>query len=325
MTFVTSSKGRPMAKDDNNFTYVANASSGNIKYWKCSVKTCSARIRTRISSSKLVGDTLPTHAHENKMLKRAITDKENSVIKKMARVDGISNTTVLSEITRDIQRSDQPNLICGMRSKNALKVALWREKNKVNPTPAIPKTGDFASFMNSTFPEKFRNTNDNKDFLRLQTWTNEAEDEAMLLYISDTGAQVLATHKVWCLDGTFQTTPSPFKQVYVIMARSEVGGQGLACGFSLLPNKLSETYDLMLNKIFELVGRDNNLAVINVCDFEQSIWKSLAVLAPTVHRQGSQFHYRKAHLSKLINLGLKAFYNSNVEFNERTQGFCSQL
>ena len=81
----------------------------------------------------------------------------------------------------------------------------------------------------------------------------------------------------------------------------------------------------MLNKVFELVGRDNNLAVINVCDFEQSIWKSLAVLAPTVHRQGSQFHYRKAHLSKLINLGLKAFYNSNVEFNERTQGFCSQL
>ena len=83
----------------------------------------------------------------------------------------------------------------------------------MNPTPAIPNTGGLASFMNSTFLEKFGKTNDNKDFLRLQAWTNEAEAEALLLYISDTGTQVLATHKVWCLDGTFQTRPSTFKQV----------------------------------------------------------------------------------------------------------------
>jgi len=47
----------------------------------------------------------------------------------MAKVDGISNTRVISEITSNIQRSDIPNLICGMRSKNELKDALWREKN----------------------------------------------------------------------------------------------------------------------------------------------------------------------------------------------------
>ena len=98
--------------------------------------------------------------------------------------------------------------------------------------PAILKTGGFTSCKNSTF-QKFRSTHDNKDFLRLQAWTNEAEDEALLHDISDTGAQVLAPHKVWCFDGTLQTTPSSFKQVYVIMARSEVVDQGRACGYDL--------------------------------------------------------------------------------------------
>ena len=315
MTFETTSKGKPMVRETNNYTYVAIASSTEVKYWKCLVKFCSARIRTRISSSNLIGTVLPEHLHENRLLKQAVMEQKNSIIKKMAKVDGVTNTRVISEITSNIQRSDTPNLICGMRSKNALKVALWREKRKVNLTTAIPKTGDFASFMTANFPEKFSKTNDGKDFLRLKSWTNEDENEAVLVYISDTGAQVLRTHKVWCMDGTFRTTPSPFSQVYIVMARSEIGGQGLACGFGLLPNKKAETYSLMLNKIFALVGNNSALSVI-VCDFEQSVWKSLAVIAPTVRRRGCQFHYRKAHISRLGDLGLKEFYNGDVEFNE---------
>ena len=207
-------------QNTNNYTYVANASSTEVKYWKCLVKLCSARIRTRISSSNLIGTVLPEHLHENRLLKQAVMEQENSIIKKRAKVDGVTNTRVISEITSNIQRSDTPNLICGMRSKNALKVALWREKRKVNPTPAIPKTGAFAAFMTTNFSEKFSKTNDGKDFLKLKSWTNVDENEAVLVYINDTGAQVLRTHKIWCMDGTFRTTPSPFSQVYIVMARS---------------------------------------------------------------------------------------------------------
>ena len=75
-------------------------------------------------------------------------------------------------------------------------------------------------------------TNDGKDFLRLKSWTNEDENEAVLVYISNTGAQVLVHG--WNLpDHSF-----PFSQVYIFMARSEIGGQGLACGFRLLLKKL---------------------------------------------------------------------------------------
>ena len=84
------------------------------------------------------------------------------------------------------------------------------------------------------------------------------------------------------MDGTFKTTPAPFSQVYEVMARSGTGGQGLAWGFGLLPNKRAETYQLMLSKIIELVGSNSALSV--VCDFEKSILKYLAASAPTIHR-----------------------------------------
>ena len=38
MTFETTSKGKPMVRDSNNYTYVANTSSTEVKYWKYSVK-----------------------------------------------------------------------------------------------------------------------------------------------------------------------------------------------------------------------------------------------------------------------------------------------
>ena len=150
-----------------------------------------------------------------------------------------------------------------MRLKNALKVALWREKRKVNPMH-LPSRQEILlySCITTNFPEKFSKTNDGKDFLRLKSWTYEEENEAVLVYISDTGAEVLRTHKVWCSDGTLRTIPSPFSQVYKVLARSEIGGQGLVCGFGLLSNKkISETYSLILNKISALVGNDSALSV----------------------------------------------------------------
>ena len=41
VTFETTSKGKPMGRDSNYYTYVANASFTEVKYWKCSVKMCS--------------------------------------------------------------------------------------------------------------------------------------------------------------------------------------------------------------------------------------------------------------------------------------------
>ena len=54
-----------------------------------------------------------------------------------------------------------------------------------------------------------------------------------------------------------------------------------------------------------------------VCDFEQSVRKSVAVIVPTVSRRAAiSINYRKALVSRLGDLGLKAFYNGDIEFNK---------
>ena len=105
ISFSTTNRGKKLVVDKNNFTYTSNAKSQTVNYWICSENGCKARLRTRISSSNLVGD-LPIHQHENKLLKRSIIEQENNVIHKMARIDGTSATKVLSEITTHIQKSE---------------------------------------------------------------------------------------------------------------------------------------------------------------------------------------------------------------------------
>ena len=116
------------------------------------------------------------------------------------------------------------------------------------------------------------------------------------------------------MEPSSQHLPPSVKYIYVVMARSK-GGQGLACGFRLLPNKRAETNQLMLSKIcWASWQRQCSLSVLL---WFWTICLALAALAPTVKRRGCQFHYsRKAHNSKLGDLGLKVFYNGDVEFNK---------
>ena len=70
-----------------------------------------------------------------------------------------------------------------MRSAGTIKLALWREKKKLNPTPKLPKS--YEDIIDSVLPKEFTQTNDKGDFLILQSWTNEAKDRGLLVYLSD--------------------------------------------------------------------------------------------------------------------------------------------
>ena len=77
-------KGKVCIVDKHFFQYNLNNSTSAYNYWKCSDKTCSARIITEKENNLLVGDLLPEHEHGNKTLKRTVRDQENIVIKRMA-------------------------------------------------------------------------------------------------------------------------------------------------------------------------------------------------------------------------------------------------
>ena len=70
VTLSTTTKGNPCLMDVANYMYYKNnGSKTDIDYWKCSVKACNARIRTKKGTLEVVGE-LPGHIHESNVLKR---------------------------------------------------------------------------------------------------------------------------------------------------------------------------------------------------------------------------------------------------------------
>ena len=127
--------------DANNFRYTNNGGKRkNVDYWRCSVRTCPAKILTCKSTAELVGKELPLHNHPNSLLKQEARKVQKEIIQQHALIDGATTQNVLKEISVNIRGSTSPGFQSSMSSAGALKMALWREKQWINPSPTIPSS-----------------------------------------------------------------------------------------------------------------------------------------------------------------------------------------
>ena len=145
--FESTSRGKQCIFDVNNYKYRFNNSSIKVNNWICVAKTCKARLRTRISTDNLLNENLPEHDHGNNLLKDSTQCAEDKVIRQMANVPGVTTKAVLSEINRN-----EATHVSSQRSTAAVKIALWRQKCKVNPISSIPK--DFTTLMDMEIPRE---------------------------------------------------------------------------------------------------------------------------------------------------------------------------
>ena len=99
------------------------------------------------------------------------------------------------------------------------------------------------------------------------------------------------------------------------MVRSEHGGQGLPCVFSLLPDKSQTTYDMMLAAVADKVGIDGH-PVVAMCDFERATINTLSAIFPHAKISGCMFHLRKAIWTHVQDCGLQSLFHRNADFNE---------
>jgi hypothetical protein len=194
VNILTTARGSQQAVDLNGFRYHLNRKLENVTYWRCTKKDCSVRLISRNSSSKLVGENLPHHEHTTNLLKQQAKTVEKAIIKKYASLPGTSNKAMLCEISQNILSSPQPNALYSMSSTAATKMALFREKQKFNPLPPLPKT--YTDVLTAAIPTSLTNTADNTEFLVLNSWTNDMELEGLMVFLSDVGADVLPMHGV---------------------------------------------------------------------------------------------------------------------------------
>ena len=161
----------------------------------------------------------------------------------------------------------------------------------------------------------------------------------MVICLSGFGADILRNHPVWLCDGTFKSTPDPFKQVkskflvFIVLIRikncskseytsvqglhypESTEGAGIPCVYGLLPNKEMATYLKMFSIIKEHLGDCSKLSTI-ISDFERAVFQAVYRVFPGIEQRGCRFHFNSAIWKNIGDKGLQSLFYQNPSFQE---------
>ena len=206
-------KGKPSIRDKNHFYYVKNGQgSSQTNHWRCANRQCNATLKTRKSTENLVGETLPTHAHGNQLLKEQARNTENEVLAQYAAADAVPST-IMQEISSKMLSSNFHGQLNSASTAGAIRTKLWRQRQIINPRPKLPSS--LNEYMSMEIPTKYTNTADGQQFMILKDWVNPTSP--LVVFMSDWATELMRLHKIWLFDGTFKTAPPPFSQVNFLM------------------------------------------------------------------------------------------------------------
>ena len=121
----------------------------------------------------------------------------------------------------------------------SIKRSLRREKGKTAP-PNPPSLQDLV------MSDDWMTTGgtDPRPFL---IYDSGARADRMLVFASEPALRHLARAETWYMDGTFDSAPLLFHQLYVI--RVPVENSAVSCVYSLLPDKHQATYEELFTAV----------------------------------------------------------------------------
>jgi hypothetical protein len=134
-------------------------------------------------------------------------------------------------------------------------------KQEANGFPPVPKDWDDLA----EFPDKFSKTYDNNWFLLANI--EQSSGDRMLVFASNRGLKFMQRAETWTCDGTFQTVPPPFNQLYSFIV--EVDGLSYPACVAVLANKKGPTYQTLLEIINQKVTWGSLFSILRAL-----LWKS---------------------------------------------------
>ena len=134
--------------------------------------------------------------------------------------------------------------------------------------------------------------------------------------MSDVGMEMAKDATDLFMDGTFATCPRPFYQKCYL--RGKIGDQVFTLGYALLPNKLQQTYEDVLQFIADLCADAGMpLDPIEVhTDGERGIINAAQKVFPRAKIQVCFFHVVDAIRKKFDKLGLRPLIDQNEDFRQ---------
>lgn len=137
-------------------------------------------------------------------------------------------------------------------------------------------------------------------------------DERLIIFGSDRGLSRLAQSKAWHADGTFETCPKFFEQVYVIHAR--IKDKTFPCVYALMTNMTTETYKKLLSSVKDAAsGIGLTLQPESIMsDFEKAAQAAFKFHFPRIKLRGCSFHYAQCLWKHLGQCGMQSAYNQDT-------------
>jgi hypothetical protein len=123
----------------------------------------------------------------------------------------------------------------------------------------------------------------------------------MIIYMSDHGAWVMGHSTELFMDGTFDSRPSHFAQLYFIRAKM-ADKRSVPVAFALLPNKEAANYRKMWEIIKSLVVFQPDCPMRVTSDFEKAAIICIKENFPQASFSGCFFHYKQALYRQCVML-----------------------
>ncbi|CAF4388334.1 unnamed protein product, partial [Rotaria sp. Silwood2] len=179
-------------------------------------------------------------------------------------------------------------------------------------TPVLPECCNFE------IPAPYSETISGCRFLLSDINMNK---KRIVLFATDQQLQLLFKAKHVLMDGTFDSAPPYFSQVYTLHAIKH--GKTFPCVIGLLTGKTSSIYERMFDELTFDANRLNMFFEPEriTSDFEKSLIKAVSNKFSSTYHSGCYFHFSQCIYRKIQSLGLSTLYRDD----EDVRSTCRQL
>ena len=259
-------------------------------YWRCR-KYLQHKCRSSMITS---GQTVVKEPSEHTHSGDSVQTEANAVIAKIKECAETSRATTRTIIGDNMSHLSD-DVLARMPKKSSIERQIRRRRQHTEGMQPPPQSRHFA------IPD---------EYLDVVLYDSGVDDPTRILALGKYELLIYLQSEVWMGDGTFDTSPLIFFQLYTVHAR--VGNSYPPCVYFLLPNKTAETYTRMIQ-----ILKNMNLAVNPskiLLDFELAAINSFQSEFPQAQVSGCFFHLNQAVIRKVNELGLKRRYETDNEF-----------
>lgn len=300
MEFVPSTRGNNQLLVLDGYMYSKNkTSAAGVITWECverrNENSCMAKLKTL---NEVEVGRLHEHQHNPDHQKIRVL-KIKGEMKRRAQ-----NT---AENTRDVLSSavagQTEETLARCPKEETMKRYIRNARQKGNHLPPVPRADDLQFII----PREYCLTCEGDQFLQVNNFANGSR---LLIYGSQTGMDYLKSCDHWYMDGTFDTLPPQFLQLYTIHG---IKNRRNVIGFyALLTNKRQVTYEQMFQHVNFFTGNATPTS-INI-DFEMAAINACRTQFPLSLLRCCFFHLCQNVFKKVQENNLRNLYDNDAVF-----------